>query len=146
MSIRSAIERIALSDARRLETRIAAMLRWILKSCEHPETRAVLANLIAGEEEHLSHLDALNPTEHVAPETTDKSPDVRPNGDTVCDMLRDVLRRESAAVTFYELLAERTPVPPVKEVFSRIAAEEKEHVAQLDAEIRRLCNSVDPSD
>ena len=53
-------------------------------------------------------------------------------------ILHEILDKERASVTFYGLLAERTPLHAVKEIFRNLADEEKGHVAKLAAHIAEV--------
>jgi len=142
MSIRGAIERLALADAQRFETHIAGMLRTILEACREAATRAVIEEILAEEEDHLHRLDALVPA-GVRETRREPAADVKEmpplQSGSVCEMLREVLKKEKASVTFYELLAERTPVQAIKRAFRQIAEAEKGHVARLTEQVRRIC-------
>ena len=143
MSIRNAIERLAVADALRFEIHTAAMLRKALDVCTDPQVRLVLQEIIAEEEEHLQSLDELLPPDtdrtRCAPaEETRKAPPL-PRG-PVCDILRAVLKREEASVTFYALLAERTPVPAIRRIFEQTAQSERGHVAKLAEHVHRVCD------
>jgi rubrerythrin len=46
--------------------------------------------------------------------------------------------RESAAYSFYHLLAERSKIPAAKKVFAFLASEEEEHKSKLEKEYRKL--------
>ena len=63
-------------------------------------------------------------------------------GETVCEMLEEMLAMEKAAVAFYDLLAERTPVPAVRDVFRALADAERGHGARLADRIREVCGDA----
>lgn len=52
--------------------------------------------------------------------------------------VRFVLQRELETITHYELLAADAQSPEMKQFFLHLAAEEKEHVAEATAVLRRL--------
>ena len=141
MSLRNAVERLALADARRFELRIASELRQIRALSDNPATRSFLDELIAEEETHLASLSSLAPGEGVL-ESVTSSP--AKEGD-IAAMLREVLKKEEGSVTFYELLAERTPIPAIKSAFKKIAEAERGHVKRLARHIQELCDHG-PSD
>ena len=138
MPLRDSIERLALADACRFELRIAQELKQIHDLSDNPSTRELLAELIAEEEAHLSSLTSLLPVEKAA-ETVEIEPPASEKTD-LCTMLRNILKKEESSVTFYELLAERTPIPAVKDAFRTIAEAEKKHVVKLAQHIRELCD------
>lgn len=148
MPFRDAISRLAVADARRFELQMAAMLEEILKSCADESSRSVIREIISEETDHLQRLETLAPlgekrSSPLPPEEREKlpaAPDtlVPPAGST-CEMLREVLKKEEASVTFYALLAERTPIPAIKDVFKQIADAERGHVAKLSDHVHRLC-------
>jgi len=53
------------------------------------------------------------------------------------EILEFALARERLSVKFYLSLAESTPLPAVREVFTYLAAEEKSHVERIEAEMGR---------
>lgn len=148
MPFRQAIARLAVADARRFEIQTVSMLREILSGCDDAATRTVLEEIIAEEEAHCRILEeAARGRDETgrppAPEEKKKlpeAPDMSPPRDaSVSGALRAVLRKERASVTFYELLAERTPVPAVRDIFRQIAEVERMHARKLAAHIRRIC-------
>ena len=145
MPFREAIARLALRDARRFEMQTAAMLRRILATCHDNATRTVLQEITAEEQQHLQRLEgAAGESQTSAPgpppelPKMPESPDSRLPEGTVHEKLRAVLKKEEASATFYHLLAERTLIPAVREVFKEIAAQEKRHAERLAELIRRL--------
>ena len=135
MSLRNAVERLALADACRFELRIANELRHIRTVSDNPATRSFLDELIAEEETHLASLSSFMPEDEI-PESVVSSP---AKGRDITAMLREVLKKEDGSVTFYELLAERTPIPAIKSAFQKIAEAEKGHVKRLARHIQELC-------
>ena len=137
MSMKRAIERIALADARRFEERMRGLQEKILEKCDDAATRRILKDLIAEEDEHLRRLDQVS-----APESRskiEKRPELR--GRTVREMLTEILEMEKAAVAFYDLLAERTAVPAFRELFRGLAAAERRHEACLAEHVRNVLPS-----
>lgn len=57
--------------------------------------------------------------------------------------VRFVLQRELETITHYELLAADAQGPEMKQFFLHLAAEEKEHVAEATALLRRLDQGQD---
>jgi len=138
MNVRGAIERIALADARRFEERMRGLQRQALEKCRDDSTRRLIQDLIAEEDDHLRQLDGMSASESRS--NGGKHPELR--GETVCERLEEMLAMEKAAVAFYDLLAERTPVPAVRDVFRTLADAERGHEARLAHHIREVCGNA----
>lgn len=136
MSIRDAIERIALADARRFELRVLALQRQLLERCEDEKTCRVIQEIVDEEDAHIERLDRLAGAGHEKIKAG-RTPELK--GETVCEMLREILEMEQSSVAFYNLLADRTPLPAVKRVFREIADAEKDHEEKLAAHVREVC-------
>lgn len=147
MPFRDAIARLALSDARRFEVQTVSMLNEILESCPDDATRQLVRDLIQEEESHIRALEqtlpSVKPSPVSAPPEEKKKipplPDTSHTAGSVCQRLADVLKKEEASVTFYSLLAERTLIPAVRDVFRGIADGERGHARKLAEHIRRVC-------
>ena len=146
MPFREALAKLALSDAARFERETAETLRGILASCRDERLRRALEEILAEEEAHCSairkELARRAPGKQPPQEERERLPRA-PNAtvsvsDDVCKALRRLLEKEEASATFYTLLAERTPIPAVRDVFLGIAAAERGHAAKLAALARRL--------
>lgn len=146
MPFRNAVARIVLADARRFEVETAAMLREILNSCADAETRRVLEDILAEEEGHAARLsEAREGVEAGAPpppavrETLPAPPSAAAPPGAICDRLREVLTREEASALFYSLLARRTVIPFIRNLFNEIAEQERGHAKRLAEHIAALC-------
>ncbi len=139
MSLRDAVERLLLADATRFERRILAMMEAVLARCSEPRTCTLIEELIAEEHQHLASLDAVS--EDAADECEDATlkSGYLFKGETVCEMLREISQKEQASITFYALLADRTPVPGIRHAFQQIAEGEKGHVKRLAEHILAIC-------
>ncbi len=152
--MRDALTRLAVADARRFEVGEAAALRELLSACTDNAMRAVLEEIISEDEEHLRNLDGLAGAGKPAvqqPSTQKekplpKVPETDLHGRSICERLQKFLKKERAAITFYELLAQRTPIPAVRRVFQHIAEAERAHAEKFAEQVRRICGDADPSE
>ena len=67
-----------------------------------------------------------------------KIPDKLEEADTPQKILLLAMDRESAAYSFYHLLAERSKIPVAKKVFNFLASEEEKHKSKIEKEYRKL--------
>jgi rubrerythrin len=67
-----------------------------------------------------------------------KMPHKLGEADTPQKILLLAMDRESAACSFYHLLAERSKIPVAKKVFNFLASEEEEHKSRIEKEYRKL--------
>ncbi len=136
------IMRLVVQDARRFEIGETRMLQELRATCTDDLMRKALDEILSEEQGHLRELDELAGHELTTTELKEEMPGSPgtglPCGDTRAK-LREFLKREEAAVTFYELLAARSPLPPVRRVFKNIAAAERAHVEKMTRHIRRIC-------
>lgn len=147
MPIRSALARLALRDAERMEHRLISELRALHQRSEDPATRHVIQRILAEEEKHLRRLEAARGELPAAPEASVTPPEsasepwppLRIQGAEICDQLRSLVEVEEASATFYELLAQRALLRPVREVFATLACEERAHAETMRHHLRRLC-------
>lgn len=145
------IARIVLADARRFELETAAMLRDILRDCPDPAARKLVEEILAEEEAHAARLGeaharveapaAAPAADRAAVPAPPATAAPRTSG-VICDRLRDVLAKEEASVLFYSLLAKRTLIPSVRDLFHDIAEQERGHARKLADHIRAACEGA----
>jgi rubrerythrin len=140
MTLKDSITRMAVEDARRFEIETADFLRELRDSCGNVELRQTLDGLVAEETQHLAMLEEFAPSSKLPHAAQHEMPSATPLPfAATCARLKEVLAKEEASVTFYALLAERTPVPPLKRLFSRIADMERGHVEKIRTAVRHAC-------
>lgn len=143
------IARIVLADARRFEIETAAMLRDILRDCTDPAARKLVEEILAEEEAHAARLGEAQAgvKAPAAPPAAERAavppaPATARTPGVICDRLRDVLAKEEASVLFYSLLAKRTLIPSVSDLFRDIAEQERGHARKLAEHIRSACGGA----
>lgn len=57
---------------------------------------------------------------------------------TVSEILKLAMERETASYQFYSLLADRTKIEPVKNLFAFLAKQESDHRKYIETEYNRL--------
>jgi len=137
------ILKVVVQDARRLERAEARMLEKLRSGCTDASLAITLDQILGEERGHLRQLNALAGDETPGPEGAGEAADpgtLRPlPAGAICEDLRAFLRREESAATFYELLAERSPLPPIRRAFRDMAMAERSHAEKMLRHIRRIC-------
>jgi rubrerythrin len=139
--LKDALLRWVTADARRMEAEVIATLRGMLAEDADAHTRALIEEILAEEETHLAHLDELAdtttiPEEPPCAEEVPSRPAMQVSPGPVRKRLEELLTKEEAAASFYDLLAARTPIPAFRDVFGHIAAEEHAHAERLRAHLK----------
>jgi rubrerythrin len=132
----NAIARAVLKLAADFERSAAIDYQALAKTVDNPETRNLLLDLAAEEEEHLAIIEKAVKENQTL---TLKSADSLPERDTVLHdvhadarpILQHAIEHEEATAGFYEELARITPVRALKQAFAELAAHERDHARRL---------------